>query len=154
MSNFVTGLSVAVSEKFPPGTREAHDDFCLVEKWQLVRGASGKPVKHHRTYELSLWDGRILRTRISHPVNKTEYGPRVWTHILKTQLEVDGPTFWACVTHKQLPNRGQPIVRSEAKSIPLFLLRELMQLGVTETEALQLSPRQAHDLREKLMLSQ
>jgi hypothetical protein len=45
-------------------------------------------------------------------------------------------------------------VRSDAKSIPLFLLRELLQLGVTETEALKLSPRQAQDLREKLMLGE
>ena len=64
------GLSAAVS-KYPAATREDHDDFCVAEKWQLVRGASGQPVRPHRTYELACWDGQILRTRISRPVDRS-----------------------------------------------------------------------------------
>ena len=45
-------------------------------------------MKHHRTYELSLWDTRVLRARESKPVDKTTYQPSMWSHILRQQLEV------------------------------------------------------------------
>lgn len=94
--------------KRPAPTREYHDQFCEIEKWELVRGATGRPVKHHRTYELALWDMRVLRTRISKPVDKTTYGPSVWSHILRQQLEVTPDESWACVSDGTLPDRGAP----------------------------------------------
>src|SRR4051794_41203434 len=66
------GMSDAVA------TRDDHQRFCAVEGWVQVRNARGKPVRHHETYELSLFDGRILRTRISRPVNRTTYGPAMF----------------------------------------------------------------------------
>lgn len=38
-------------------------------------------MQHHRTDEHTLWDGRILRTSISRPVDRTEYGASMWAHI-------------------------------------------------------------------------
>lgn len=127
-----------MAERHPPATREDHDDFCTTERWERARGAAGKPVTHHRTYELALWDGRILRTRISHPVNKSEYAPSMWAHILRNQLEVTPDVFWACVKDSVLPDRGQPRTVDEKKAVPLYLRDELRRFGVPDVEILAL----------------
>ena len=136
--------------KYPAATREDHDDFCVTEKWQLVRGASGQPVRHHRTYELALWDGRILRTRISKPVDRSTYATGMWAHILRNQLAVDADAFWACVRDKTLPDRGAPEVATRKEPLPLYLVRALSELGVDESESLALTVAEAaHLLAEK-----
>lgn len=128
--------------KHPPATREDHDAFCATEVWDLVRGATGKPVTHHRTYELSLPDGRILRTRISRPINTSEYGKSMWSHILKTQLEVSVPVFRNCVNNAVLPNRGVTVAPEGA--LPLYLLRELIdRFGISPEEASRLTVQEA-----------
>lgn len=146
----MNGLSMAAS-KFPPATREHHDTFCVHEKWELKRGAKGQPVAHHKTYVLKLWDGRILRTRISRPVNKTQYSPSMWKHILREQLEVDTATFWACVRNAELPDRGEPKQREVKKPIPLYLYRELTQRGVTDGEIAELDVGEAAELYAQLL---
>lgn len=123
-----------MSEKHPPATREDHDDFCVTEQWELVRGASGQPVKHHRTYELSLPDRRILRTRISKPINTSTYGASLWGHILRDQLEVTADVFWACVNDDVLPDRGDSISAPPADAIPLGVLTQLKRIGVSDDE--------------------
>ncbi|MGQ0369811.1 cytotoxic translational repressor of toxin-antitoxin stability system [Leucobacter sp. Z1108] len=120
--------------RHPPASRDDHDTFCVNEHWEIVRGATGKPVTHHRTYKLVLWDGRVLRTRISRPVNGTQYSAKVWRHILRNQLEVDDGTFWRCVTGGALPDRGEAHIEPPRKSIPLGLVRELVKLGATQQE--------------------
>lgn len=80
---------------WPAPTRADHDTFCRTEGWTRVRDATGHTGTQHITDELSLPDGRILRTRISHPPNRTTYGLRMWAHILRDQLCVDEATFWA-----------------------------------------------------------
>lgn len=120
--------------KHPAPTREHHDNFCTTEDWALVRGATGKPVKHHRTYELSLWNGRILRTRISRPVDGSAYTPRMWSHIRKEQLEVTQDEFWDCVLHSNKPDRGGPKPVVERTAIPLHLYRLLEEIGVAAEE--------------------
>jgi hypothetical protein len=119
---------------YPPATREDHDTFCTTEKWDLVRGATGKPVTHHRTYELPLHDGRILRTRISRPINGSEYGKSLWSHILRNQLEVSARVFFDCAHGGILPDRGVPVAPEGA--LPLYILRELIdRVGLTPEEA-------------------
>jgi len=127
-----------VSEKHPPATREDHDQFCVTEQWALVRGASGKPVKHHRTYELPLWDGRILRTRISKPIDKSDYAPSMWAHILREQLQVAAAVFWACVNDGTVPDRGKPKPVDIKKAVPLHLREELRKFDVPDGEILSL----------------
>lgn len=148
MSNCSTGWTTAVS-KPPAVTREHHDQFCETERWQLVRGATGRPVKHHRTYELPLWDGRILRTRISQPIDKSTYAPSMWSHILRTQLDVTAKEFWACVNDGVIPDRGGPAVATVREALPLHLVRSLTALGVPEDEVLSLTPREAAELLAK-----
>jgi len=127
-----------VSDKHPPPAREDHDQFCENERWKLVRGASGQPVKHHRTYELALWDGRILRTRISKPVDKSQYATSMWAHILRSQLDVTADAFWCCVNDKLLPDRGAPKTLDAKKAVPLFLVEALRERGVDDDAILAL----------------
>ncbi|WP_051159355.1 hypothetical protein [Agromyces subbeticus] len=153
MNSSSNGLSAAVS-KYPAATREHHDEFCEKEEWSLVRGATGRPVDHHRTYELTLWDGRILRTRISKPADRTTYARSMWSHILREQLEVTAPVFWACVQDGQLPDRGGPLARPVENSIPLYLLRALGDLGVNENEVLSMTTGQAAELLAQKLTEQ
>lgn len=116
-----------------PATRDDHEQFCTTERWVPVRGARGGRVRHHATYELPLPDGRILRTRISRPVDSTVYGPSLWSHVLRDQLEVTEPEFWSCVRYGILPRRGAPAVPAETLPARLvFLARR--ELGVTDDE--------------------
>lgn len=94
----------------PAPTRADHEKFCRIEGWTPVRDAQGRTGTHHATYELALPDGRVLRTRISHPPDRTTYGPGLWSHITRDQLDVDEPTFWACVRNGIPPARGAPPV--------------------------------------------
>jgi hypothetical protein len=118
---------------WPPPTRKDHETFCEVEQWQRVRDARGPTGTHHVTYELDLVDGRILRTRISHPVDRTDYGPSIWKHILRDQLDVDEASFWSCVQDSVRPDRGQPAPPKQA--LPADLVYLLMtKVGVAESE--------------------
>lgn len=142
-----------MSERHPAATREHHDQFCEIEGWVLVRGASGRPVSHHRTYELSLWDGRILRTRISQPVDKSTYSLSMWAHILRAQLEVTADSFWACVQDGAIPDRGRPVVPDQKKTVPLYLFRALRDLGIDEKAILALDAAGAAALHAELLRS-
>lgn len=91
---------------WPQSTRQDHERFCLNEGWERVRDARGRTGTHHVTYELALPDGRILRTRVSHPVDRSGYGRSLWAHILRDQLQVSEGEFWACVQNGLKPDRG------------------------------------------------
>jgi hypothetical protein len=118
---------------WPQPTRKDHDTFCRIEQWRQVRDARGRTGTHHVTYELDLPDGRILRTRISHPVDRTDYGPRLWRHVLRDQLEVDEAAFWCCVQDGVKPQRGVPTPPRE--SLPADLVHLLTsRVGLTEAE--------------------
>lgn len=112
-------------ERRRPATRLDHQTFCITEGWTERRRATGTRGTHHVSYELALSDGRILYTRISHPVGRTDYGPGTWRHILRDQLEVTEDQFWACVEDKVLPDRGHTATSSEA--IPVGVIRVLVQ---------------------------
>jgi hypothetical protein len=140
--------------KHPAPSREHHNDFCLTEGWQLVRGSAGNPVTHHRTYELTLWDQRILRTRISKPVDTSTYEASMWSHTLRNQLEVDAATFWACVQNGTVPDRGAPVMRVHKDAVPYFLVHALTEMGVDENDVLALTPAEAAALLAEKMKQQ
>jgi hypothetical protein len=107
-----------------------------------TRDARGRTGTHHITYELRLRDARILRTRISHPVDRTTYGPSIWTHILHDQLEVKAPEFWHCVQDGVKPARGAP--ETPAESLPLELVHLLIhRVGLTEPEVAAMTKEEA-----------
>jgi hypothetical protein len=118
---------------WPQPTRKDHDTFCQVERWRRVRDARGRSGTHHVTYELELPDSRILRTRISHPVDRSDYGPSLWRHIVRDQLEVDDAIFWSCVQDGVKPHRGEPAPPQDA--LPAELVHLLIsRVGLPESE--------------------
>ena len=127
---------------WPAPTREAHETFCRTEGWQQVRNARGQTGTHHVIYELQLHDGQILRTRISHPVNRETYGESIWSHILRDQLEVDQQAFWACVQDGKKPDRGAP--EPPPETLPADLVRLLLtRVRLSEAEVAAMSKEQA-----------
>ena len=127
------------------GTRVDHNQFCVNEGWEKVRGARGGEVRHHVTYELPLPDGRILRTRISRPVKKETYGPDLWKRILSSdQLDVSEGEFWSCVRDKVLPDRGGAASETPQGALPAQLVYQLIhQAGVPEGEVAEMSVEDA-----------
>lgn len=117
--------------RHPAPTRKHHQDFCLTEGWTQVRNATGR-IGHHVVYELNLPDGRILRTRISHPVGRDTYGSSIWSHVLRDQLEIAEDEFWDCVKGGKMPDRGAPEVPEEA--IPAGVVSQLLAYGAGEAE--------------------
>jgi hypothetical protein len=124
--------------KWPQPTRKDHHVFCQVEQWRPVRDARGRTGTHHLTFELELADGRTLRTRISHPPDRTDYGSSLWRHILRDQLDVDEPTFWACAQDGIRPQRGVPAPPTESLPADLVFLL-ISRVGVTEAEVAEMS---------------
>ena len=117
----------------PRATRADHDRFCRVEGWRRVRDARGRNGTHHVTYELDLPDGRVLRTRVSRPADRTDYGKSLWSHILRDQLEVSEAQFWACVRNDGVPDRGvRPI---PADALPAELVHLLTsRVGLSDSD--------------------
>lgn len=104
-----------------------------------MRSAVGKRNTHHDTYELSLPSGDVLRTRVSRPVNKQTYGPKMWAHILRDQLEVTEQAFWDCADRGIVPARGG-VPTSEPRGIPTEVLHQLKhRVGLPESEIAALS---------------
>ena len=119
----------------PAPRRKDHLTFCLTEGWTEVRNATGQAVRHHQTFELSLPDGRILRTHISRPPDsKDTYGPGLWSRILRDQLRVTPGEFWACVQDHVVPDRGT--VKPPEDSIPADVLTILVNRGVDDKAVL------------------
>jgi hypothetical protein len=128
---------------WPQPARADHDTFCRTEGWTRVRDARGKTGTHHVTYELALPDGRILRTRVSRPVDRTDYGPSIWRHILRDQLDVTEAEFWACVRDGAKPDRGGAPAASE-RSIPADVVHQLIhKVGLPEREVAAMTREQA-----------
>lgn len=119
-----------MSPSQPQPTRADHERFVLTEGWKQV------PSTHHDTYELELPDGRILRTRISRPPNKTTYGARMWAHILRDQLDVTAEGFWACVRDGVTPNRApDDVIENADEAIPVDVVNLLVtRVGLTRRD--------------------
>jgi hypothetical protein len=80
--------------------------------------------------------------RVSHPPDRTTYGPGIWSHILRDQLTVDQEAFWACVQEGTRPDRGAPAIPAQA--LPADLVHLLLtRVGLTEGEVRGLSKPEA-----------
>jgi hypothetical protein len=129
---------------WPQPTREDHERFCKNEGWRRLRDARGRTGTHHITYELDLPDGGVLRAQISHPPDRTTYGPSLWAHILRDQLRVSDEEFWACVREGRRPGRGERPMPSDA--LPTDLVHLLIhRVGLTDTEVAGMSKDEAVD---------
>ena len=92
--------------RYPTPSRKDHQKFCETEGWAQVRDAVGRTGTQHLTFELTRPDGTVLRTRISHPPDKTDIRKGLFAHILRDRLCVTIDEFWTCVNDGQLPDRG------------------------------------------------
>ncbi len=128
---------------WPPPTRKDHEAFCRTEEWTQIRDARGRTGTHHVTYQLPLADGRILRTRISHPVDRTDYGRSMWGHILRDQLDVAEDAFWACVQDGVRPDRGGP-PEAPAEALPAEMVYLLItKVGLDESSVAAMTKAEA-----------
>lgn len=123
-------------------TRADHEKFCRVEGWTPVRDSIGRTGTHHITYELALPDGRVLRTRISHPPDRSTYGPGLWSHILRDQLDVDEAAFWTALRDKVLPPRTVTTLGAETVPTELALLL-VNRVGLTRKQIAAMSKSEA-----------
>lgn len=127
---------------WPMPTRADHQRFCTVEGWRPVRDARGRAGTHHVTYELDLPDGGILRTRVSHPADRSGYGRSLWAHVLRDQLQVTEEEFWRCVREGVRPDRGAPIPTQGA--LPADLVHLLInRVGLPEKEVADMTREEA-----------
>jgi len=127
-----------VSRSWPQPDRAVHQQFVATEGWDEVASV------HHDTYELTLPNGDVLRTRISRPPSKKHtYGSSMWAHILRDQLVVTAEEFWACVAEGELPDRG-PDDSAPAEAIPVDVVRLLVdRVGLSAKQMQGMSPAEA-----------
>ena len=119
---------------FPTPTRQDHLRFCEVEGWEPVKSSRGKTGTHHDTFELAMPNGDVLRTRISRPPDRPEYGPSLWNHILREQLKVTETEFWDCMNGKQIPDRGVK-AEPDVEPIPTDVIWALLnRVGLSESD--------------------
>ncbi len=128
---------------WPAPTRRDHMAFCETEGWTKVRDGRGRASGHHAvTCEIHLHDGRILRTRISHPPDASTYGANIWSHILRDQLDVDEETFWACARDGVKPMRREE--QAPAVALPADLAHLLVtRLHLSSAEVALMSKEDA-----------
>lgn len=144
---------VAGMTRWPAPTRADHQAFCENEGWEVVRDARGRASGHHAvTYELHLHDGRILRTRISHPPDNSTYGASIWSHILRDQLDVKEEAFWACARDGVKPDRGEPVPPPQA--LPADLVHLLItRAHLTREEIARMTREQAINRMQQVWTS-
>jgi hypothetical protein len=131
--------TAGVSTSWPQPTRATHEQFVGNEGWHQVAST------HHDTYELDLPDGRVLRTRISRPPDKTTYGARMWAHILRDQLDVTAAEFWVCVRDGVAPDRTPDDVPEEVDdTIPVEVAGLLIhRVGLTRGDLVGMTREEA-----------
>ncbi len=115
----------------------------------MVRDATGRKARHHVTFEFEVADGRMLRTRISHPVGPETYGASLWGHILRDQLEVISDEFWLCVDEGVSPRRLAASETVIEKPLPLSVVKALVAAGVATDELQGLSEAEARALLKR-----
>ena len=130
----------SMSQSWPQADRAVHRRFVETEGWVET------PSTHHDTYELELPNGDVLRTRISRPPSrKHTYGRSIWSHILRDQLDVTEAEFWACVNHRQLPDRGEDDA-APIEALPVEVAQLLVdRVGLTPRQVRSLSRAEAID---------
>jgi hypothetical protein len=83
---------------------------------------------------LTLESGDVLRTRISRPPDRTDYGQSIWKHILRDQLGVSEKEFWDCLESGTAPRRGVTD-EPEKEPIPSGVVSNLItRVGLSEEQ--------------------
>lgn len=128
-----------------PLPHRAHRTFVETEGWTKKGTARGSAKSgDHDRYNLTLANGDVLTTRVSHGPGQMD-DPRVVAAILRDQLAVSGEDFWRCVEKGILPPRPQPVAKPAAGEVlDAKLMRNLIRkVGMTEHEVGELSRAEA-----------
>jgi hypothetical protein len=76
------------------------------------------------------------------PADRTDYGPGLWAHILRDQLQVSEKDLWACVRDGAPPDRGAR--QKPADALPADLVHLLThRVGLTDPEVAALTKDEA-----------
>lgn len=126
-----------------PNTEDLHS-FCRVDEWEIRKTARGKKAGDHTRYTKTLADGTVLITKVSHG-RKGIDDPDLFSHILRTQLQVTVVQFWAAVDDGRRPVRpGAEPAPAPQESIPFDLARNLLtKVGVPQAELARMTKEDA-----------
>ena len=120
-------------------TFDEHRRFCQVDGWQRRADKPGRSVSKHEVWTRTLPNGDILHTSISK--GRGEYGPGLFTRIVRHQLGVTIDEFWTAVDKGVAPARDVTAPpRPQGTMLPLSVVLRLRSLGVTEAQMRALSP--------------
>jgi hypothetical protein len=116
-----------------------------VEGWTR-KGTSrgkGKTGDHYR-YTLTLSNGEILYTRVSHGSGQLD-DPKLIAHVLRDELAVSEKDFWACAEKGKLPPRPRtPAPPASGEALDAKLVRNLIRkVGLSEAEIATLTKQDA-----------
>ena len=75
-------------------------------------------------------------------MNRTAYGPDLWSNILRDQLQVTKEEFWTCVRDGVQPDRGVPEVPAHALPVDVVHLL-ISRVGLDESEVAAMSRAEA-----------
>ncbi len=126
-----------------PSTAHFHR-FCEVDEWEIKKTARGKKAGDHTRYSKTLPDGTVLSTKVSH--GRRDIGDAdLFSHILRTQLQVTAEQFWDAVDHAAKPQRpGAEPKPPPKEAIPFDLARNLLtRVGVSQAELALMSKEEA-----------
>ena len=128
-----------------PISHRAHRTFVEREGWEEKgTGRSASRVGDHHRYTLTLANGEVLYTRVSHGSGQID-DSKLIESILHNQLHVTEEEFWACVDRRVLPRRPTP---DPGPAVPTSLDTKLMRnliakVGLTAAEVEGLSKEEA-----------
>lgn len=118
--------------------------FCQVEGWEDRDAVRGRPTGDHKRYRLRLPNGDVLRTKVSH--GSGQISADLFKHILRDQLQVTEPEFWAAVDRRMPPKRGTVPAPPEGHRLPARLVDPLHRLGIPDERLREMSVEQAEAL--------
>jgi hypothetical protein len=125
-------------------TYQEHRRFVEVEGWQDKDKASLKRKGDHHRYTLTLANGDMLYTRVSH--GRGQYrNPGMFAHILRDELRVSEEDFWRCVDDGVSPPRPEPATPTPPKeALDAKLARNLIRkVGLTQAQVAAMSEGEA-----------
>ena len=126
-----------------PSTADLHR-FCEIDEWEIKKTARGKKAGDHTRYTKTLPDGTVLRTKVSHGREGIDDAD-LFSHILRTQLQVTAAQFWGTVDQGTKPPR--PMTEPDAppkEAIPFGLARNLLtKVGVPQEDLALMSKEEA-----------
>lgn len=79
---------------------------------------------------------------MSHPPDRSAYGPALWSHILRDQLDVSESAFWSAVQDRVLPPRTVTTPAGETLPAELVVLL-INRVGMTRGQLVTMSKAEA-----------